>query len=271
MRIIEFSKYQGTGNDFVIVDNRDAGDPAPWDAGLVARICDRRFGVGADGLMLLQERKGYDFEMVYFNADGRESTWCGNGGRCIARHAHRLGIAGEACRFLATDGPHIARIDADNDWVDLQMNAVGRVERWAERWLVDTGSPHCVEFRPSVETVDVVEAGRAIRYGPRFQEKGINVNFVEELTGKKLFVATYERGVEDETLSCGTGVTAAAIAWAHRQGEGAQTEKTIPILTKGGQLTVRLTQMADGAFRDVWLGGPAQLVFTGRFHWTETR
>ncbi len=266
MRTIEFFKYQGTGNDFILIDHREPDDSLSWDAPLVALLCDRRFGIGADGLMLLQSVEGHDFEMVYFNADGRRSTLCGNGGRCIASFAHRLGVVGAECRFLAADGPHTARIDSATGWVELGMADVHGPEAWEGRILVDTGSPHCVEFRTGLADFDVVEEGSAIRYGARFRDHGINVNFVEQTPDGALFVATYERGVENETLSCGTGVTAAAVAWMHRHDTRKTGEpKTLPIRTKGGELTVRLRALPDGTYRDIRLGGPATLVFSGQF------
>jgi len=255
---IPFCKYQGTGNDFVVIDNRATTYLTRQDTELVNRLCDRKFGVGADGLILLQDKEGYDFEMVYFNADGSESTMCGNGGRCIVAFAKRLGIITDKATFLAIDGPHDARISED-DWVELKMKDVNDIEVGEDYAVLDTGSPHYVVFVEDVSDIDVVANGQAIRYSERFKKEGINVNFVER-NDEGIIVATYERGVEDETLSCGTGVTAAAIAThlAHSPTPNAN----IPIESKGGNLEVKF-QSNNGQFSDVWLCGPGTFVFEG--------
>lgn len=253
---VSFYKYQGTGNDFIFIDNRENifGNP---DTELVKHWCDRRFGIGADGLILLQKREGYDFEMVYFNADGRESTMCGNGGRCIAAFAAHLGLITNECHFLAIDGPHDARLRSDG-WVELKMMDVAEIESGEDYYLLNTGSPHYVIFVEDVDDINVVENGQAIRYSERFRKEGVNVNFVEQTKGG-LIVATYERGVEDETLSCGTGVTAAAIARQLKTGIQAE----VPIQAKGGKLLVRVETNAEKQFHNIWLCGPAELVFQG--------
>ena len=256
---IPFFKYQGTGNDFVVIDNRGAGYLQGRDTELIQKLCDRRFGIGADGLILLQDRQGYDFEMVYFNADGKESSMCGNGGRCITAFAKFLGIVNERAHFLAIDGPHDAFIDVDN-WVELKMSDVASVENGEDYFLLDTGSPHYVVFVEDLDDIDVVENGQAIRYSKRFREEGVNVNFVEKKRNG-IMVATYERGVEDETLSCGTGVTAAAIAYYLQTEEGENRE--VPISSKGGRLKVRLQENPEGGFYNIWLGGGTQQVFSG--------
>lgn len=255
---MKFYKYQGTGNDFVMVDQRETQHLTRQDTGKIARLCDRRFGIGADGLILLQKHPDYDFEMIYFNADGRESSMCGNGGRCIVAFAKQLGIITDRARFLAIDGKHEALIRPDG-WVELKMVDVPEVESGTDFFYLNTGSPHYVTFVEDVETFDVVGEGRAIRNSARFAEMGTNVNFVQPDTNG-ITVATYERGVEDETLSCGTGVTAAAIAW-YLQAEDKQHTR-IPIRAKGGSLEVRLEPAARG-FRNIWLCGPAEFVFWG--------
>ncbi|MEL6865320.1 MAG: diaminopimelate epimerase [Bacteroidota bacterium] len=255
---IPFSKYQGTGNDFVLIDNRKEVYLNMEDTAAIRQICDRRFGIGADGLILLEEADDYDFKMVYFNADGRQSSMCGNGGRCITAFAHHLGIIDQEARFLAIDGPHEARIREDQ-WVELKMIDVAEVEVGEDYFLLNTGSPHYIIFVEDIDDINVVENGQAIRYSRRFRKEGVNVNFVEK-TSAGLIVATYERGVEDETLSCGTGVTAAAIAYhIDQQKEGEE----VAIESKGGRLAVRLAAGSDGGFRDIWLCGPAQQVFSG--------
>ena len=258
-RSIPFKKYQGAGNDFVIVDNRAETFIGRFDTELIQRMCDRRFGIGADGLMLLQNCAGYDFEMVYFNSDGRESTMCGNGGRCLAAFAASLGLLNKnRCHFIAIDGPHDAVI-VRPDWVELRLGDVQEIENGAGFFCLNTGSPHYVRFVEDAQHLDVNAEGRAVRYSERFAAEGINVNFAEE-TAEGLLVLTYERGVEAETLSCGTGVTASALAYSLKmQQKGAVS---VPIITKGGRLEVKF-QVSDEGFSDVWLCGPAVEVFEG--------
>lgn len=258
MQQIRFYKYQGTGNDFVVIDGRESLPFAPDDADTIRQLCDRKFGIGADGLIILRMQADYDFEMLYYNADGHPSSMCGNGGRCITAFAKKLGIVAGACRFLAIDGPHEASIN-DSNWVELKMGDVQKIEEGEDFFFLDTGSPHYVTFVEDIDDIDVVELGRLIRYSEPYREKGTNVNFVEQ-TNSSLIVATYERGVEDETLSCGTGVTAAAIAHVLKQSDA--KEASVPIETKGGKLEVRMKREGAG-FGSVWLCGPTQLVFEG--------
>ncbi|MEL6924432.1 MAG: diaminopimelate epimerase [Bacteroidota bacterium] len=254
---MQFYKYQGTGNDFVVIDQRQHQYLQLSDTDKVAFLCDRRFGVGADGVILLQHKAGYDFEMIYFNADGKPGSMCGNGGRCIVAFAKYLGIFDTSCRFLAYDGPHDARI-VGADWVELKMQDVHQIEAGEGHYILDTGSPHFVTFVEDVDDINVAEQGAQIRYSQRFREKGINVNFVESVENG-LIVATYERGVEDETLSCGTGVTAAALAHARQH---APDSNRIGIQAKGGQLEVKYERVENG-FENIWLCGPATQVFVG--------
>lgn len=257
---IPFTKYQGTGNDFVMIDNRSTTYLTRSDTATIRLLCDRKFGVGADGLILLQNLEGYDFEMVYFNADGNESSMCGNGGRCITAFAAQLGIIEEKAFFLAIDGDHEAIIRSDG-WVNLKMGDVEQVEQGDDAYILNTGSPHYVAFVEDLDDINVFENGQAIRYSARFKAEGINVNFVEK-TAKGLHVATYERGVEDETLSCGTGVTAAALAYSLEQGGELNR---IAVDSKGGALEVLFTQTDRKQFKDIWLCGPAKRVFEGTF------
>jgi diaminopimelate epimerase len=256
--LLHFYKYQGTGNDFVIIDDRNGLFPASRD--LVARLCDRRFGIGADGLMLLQNHPTLDFRMVYFNADGNPSSMCGNGGRCLVRFAHSLGVFQQETAFEAVDGKHEAYIQ--NRLVYLRMNDVRYVQREAEFDFLNTGSPHYVTFVPGVEQMthqQVVEQGRAIRYNDHFGPKGgTNVNFAELLPDNSIFVRTYERGVEDETYSCGTGVTACALAANYRN-----AASPVKIHTRGGELQVSFRQVNEHEFTDIYLIGPAEKVFEG--------
>lgn len=257
---IPFHKYQGTGNDFVLLDQRTQLYLTREDQSLIERLCDRRFGIGADGLMLLQKTEGYDFEMIYFNADGRESTMCGNGGRCICAFAKYLGVVENSAYFMAIDGAHQANINEIGDWVELQMIDVKQVEQGSDFFVLNTGSPHYVTFVKDFPNLNVFEEGRKVRYNERFAEAGINVNFITPVENG-IKVATYERGVEDETLSCGTGVTAAAIAFWLSQNNTSLRE--IPIQTKGGQLAVRLAPDGYIGFKDIWLCGSATRVFEG--------
>ncbi len=252
---IVFYKYQGTGNDFVIIDNRDASIQLNTEQ--VKHICDRRFGVGADGLMLLNSLDGYDFEMVYYNADGKEGSMCGNGGRCLTQFAFDQGIKKDHYHFLATDGPHEAEM-GNNHWIHLKMKDVDSIEDYHGDYVLNTGSPHYVKQVDAVMEEDVFKVGRDIRYGKDFEEKGINVNFVED-NGQRLIVRTYERGVEDETLSCGTGVTASALVFAHND----NGFNRIEITTKGGNLAVEFDKTGENEFRNIWLCGPATFVFKG--------
>ncbi|TDS14521.1 diaminopimelate epimerase [Sphingobacterium paludis] len=251
-----FSKYQGAGNDFILIDNRSAIF-GPTDVDFIKKLCDRKFGIGADGLMLLQDIKNFDFEMLYFNADGREGTMCGNGGRCIVAFARDLGIINSETAFLAVDGDHDAKISANQ--VDLGMIDVQQVTTDGEAYVLNTGSPHYVSFVENLSELDVYTAGYRIRNNERYKEEGINVNFIEA-EGNGYFVRTFERGVEDETLACGTGVTAAAMAVAvQQQWEG---DIEIPIRVLGGQLYISFNKNGSH-FTNVRLKGPADFVFRG--------
>ena len=259
---LTFYKYQGTGNDFIILDNREGQVPA-LSKEQIRHICERRFGIGADGLMLLSRREGYDFEMVYYNADGRESSMCGNGGRCLVKFAYHQGIHKSSYSFLAIDGEHLAEIDDDN--VRLKMKDVDKVEEHASYALLNTGSPHFVKFDRDVAKIDVPQTGSEIRYSKTFAAEGINVNFVEMIDSDSIFVRTYERGVEDETLSCGTGVTAAALVSAHNENGFNRVE----VRTPGGHLSVEFDKIDDEHFENIWLCGPAEFVFKGEINVTE--
>jgi diaminopimelate epimerase len=251
--LLKFYKYQGTGNDFVMADNR-TGIFDVNNTELVARLCHRRFGIGADGFILLENEPGYDFKMVYYNSDGRQSSMCGNGGRCIVQFAYDLGVIGNATRFLAIDGPHDARIE--EGLVHLKMIDVTEVENNGTFFYMNTGSPHYVASVQDIEKYDVFEEGRKIRYNDRFQEVGTNVNFTEK-KDDVLFVRTYERGVEDETYSCGTGVTASALAASY-----SGMASPVRINTLGGALSISFKKTQEG-FSDIFLIGPAQRVFEG--------
>jgi diaminopimelate epimerase len=253
---LHFFKYQGTGNDFVLIDNRDRRIQLTTEQ--INFLCNRRFGIGADGLMMLESEPGYDFKMVYYNSDGNESSMCGNGGRCITAFAKYLGVIEEKAKFLAIDGAHEAYIKGDE--VSLKMQDVKRVEVGSDFFFLDTGSPHYVKQVTHLNDLNLVEEGRAIRYNERFKEVGTNVNFIEKQEGA-LFVRTYERGVEDETLSCGTGVTAAALVAALTG--LADTKNNCSIVTRGGRLNVKFDKALEHTFYNVWLEGAATFVFEG--------
>lgn len=256
--IIKFHKYQGTGNDFVILDNRKK-EYSTLTASHIRHMCDRRFGIGADGLMMLNEKQGYDFEMKYFNADGRESSMCGNGGRCLVKFAYELGIHKNTYRFIAIDGPHEAEIDTD-ETVSVKMQDVNHVSKFHGDFILNTGSPHYVKMVTDVMNTDVFKKGRDIRYSKEFEQEGINVNFVEQQPDEdKILVRSYERGVEDETWSCGTGVTAAALICYHNENGFNEVE----VKTLGGTLTVEFDRMDDNHYNNIWLSGPAEKVFDG--------
>lgn len=256
---IHFYKYQGTGNDFVMIDQRESQPLSRNNKYEINKICDRRFGIGADGLILLQKHATADFEMVYFNADGSESTMCGNGGRCIVAFANSLGITGASCVFQAIDGLHEAKITASE--VELKMIDVKNVAQNLDFFLLDTGSPHYVRFVNDLKVINIFEEGRHTAHSDRFAADGVNVNFVEQVGVRKLRIATYERGVEAETLSCGTGVTAAAISFCLQQ--QLFDSQRIAFETKGGNLYVRL-QRNDDIFTNIWLCGAAHRVFEGK-------
>jgi diaminopimelate epimerase len=253
---IHFYKYQGTGNDFVVLDNRDWAYTS-LNQEQIRLLCDRRFGIGADGLMLLNPKAEYDFEMKYYNADGRESTMCGNGGRCMVKFAYHLGIRPEKYLFKAVDGDHEAEID-DDGTVSLKMMDVDSFDEDHGDYIVDTGSPHYVKIVSDVMDYDVFEKGMDIRYSSEFAKDGINVNFVEQKRADEIIVRTYERGVEDETLSCGTGVVASAIICHHND----VGYNDVTVITKGGRLVVEFDRI-NGSYKNIWLCGPAEMVFEG--------
>ncbi len=256
---IKFYKYQGAGNDFILIDNREkiVNEITTQD---IKKMCDRHFGIGADGLMLLNNKESFDFEMVYFNSDGKEGSMCGNGGRCIVQFASEMGIKKNEYVFSATDGPHTAEIDLNKN-ISLKMNDVNGVDYSLDHFVLDTGSPHYVKFVSKIEDINVVSDGRKIRNNKEFEKKGINVNFVETLDEDHIFVRTYERGVEDETLSCGTGVTASALMAAHND----NGFNHVDVKTKGGNLSVEFDKINDSEFKNIWLSGPATFVFSGEY------
>ncbi|MDQ6904043.1 MAG: diaminopimelate epimerase [Bacteroidota bacterium] len=257
---INYYKYQGAGNDFILLDNRE-NIYSGITSEKVKFLCHRRFGVGADGLMMLNNKDDYDFEMKYFNSDGKEGSMCGNGGRCILKFALFLGIKKTKYYFIAADGKHEGEIDFSGD-VRLKMKDVSGVEFSYTHYVLDTGSPHYVKAVSDVSQIDVVSEGRSIRNSREFAEEGINVNFVETIDDDTIFVRTYERGVEDETMSCGTGVTASALVSAHND----RGFNRVEVKTMGGKLSVEFEKISDKEFKNIWLVGPAEFVFKGEIN-----
>lgn len=256
---LTFSKYQGAGNDFIMIDNRKSVFPIIHRNNIIQQLCHRRFGIGGDGLILLEEDTDLNFKMIYFNADGNESTMCGNGGRCIAAFAKELNIIKNHALFNAIDGKHHVELINDSI-IELQMNNVSSLELGPDTAVLNTGSPHYVVFVDDLSKINVVELAKKIRYNDRYTKDGINVNFAQ-WNEDRLLVNTYERGVEDETLACGTGVTASVLAWNELYGH--QSSGDIKVIAKGGNLSVRFEKIGK-EYVNIWLCGPAVKVFDGK-------
>jgi len=267
MNTIYFQKWQGAGNDFIIIDNLN-NQVVTLSPQLISRLCDRHFGIGADGLMLVCPSKEYDFEMIFFNSDGLPAEMCGNGGRCIVAMASQSGIFSKKTTFLTTDGPHEAEV-IRKDWIRLRMKDIMDIElvkirkfeplAIGDATFLNTGVPHLVVFVNDLESVNVGTAGRTLRNLDQFSPAGTNVNFVK-VVGQTIHVRTYERGVEGETLACGTGNVAAAVAaeWTFNSGYS-----DYDCVALGGRLKVSFKHPGDNQFTDVWLEGPAVKVFEG--------
>jgi diaminopimelate epimerase len=256
----KFYKYEGTGNDFVLIDNRNLDFPKN-NLKLIEQFCNRRFGIGGDGLILLENDSASDFKMVYYNSDGNQSSMCGNGGRCLVAYAKKIGVIQNNATFMAMDGLHHAIIDS-NSLVSLQMIAVTEIKINLDYVFLNTGSPHHVVLVDNLSNFDVKKEGAKIRHSSLYGKEGCNVNFVTQITENKFAIRTYERGVEDETLSCGTGATAVAIAMhALRK----TTHNNIVINVEGGMLEVTFT-IENGVYNEVLLKGPATFVFEGLIH-----
>lgn len=251
---MEFYKYQGTGNDFVMLDNR-SGEWDDLSIENIQKLCDRRFGIGADGLIKINTAEGYDFEVDYYNSDGSKS-FCGNGARCSVAFAFFLDIFEDNCKFIAIDGEHIAEIH--NGIVKLKMSDVHTISNDGENSVMNTGSPHYVKYVEDLVNYNVFAEGHGIRNSENYKEKGINVNFVEKISDNEIFVRTYERGVEDETYSCGTGVTASALTFLQKD-----NLTSVKVKTLGGNLKVYAEKNGD-SFGNIWLEGPAKQVFKGK-------
>lgn len=256
--LLQFYKYHGTGNDFVMVDNRLNNFPKN-DTKLIEQLCHRRFGIGADGLLLLENDNLTDFRMVYYNSDGKESSMCGNGGRCLVAFTKQMGVIENKAEFEAVDGYHYATIDTKGI-VALQMKDVDTVNQQENYTFLNTGSPHHVQMVDNIKSLDVKQEGAKIRYSDLYGNAGSNVNFVHQIENDIFAVRTYERGVEDETLSCGTGVTAVAIAM-HQTGK--TNNNVIDLNVEGGKLKVQF-DVDNGKYTNVFLIGPATFVFEGK-------
>ncbi len=256
---IPFTKYHGAGNDFILIDQREKKYIDTSDSEKVRQLCDRHFGIGADGLMLLQYCDDCDFEMIYFNPDGSLGMFCGNGARCIVAFAKLLQVIRHKARFKAADGMHFAFI-LEDDSVELKMGDVNEIEINKDFYFLNTGTVHYVKFVADAYKIDVNLEGKKIRHSKRFEKDGVNVNFVNP-TENGICIATFERGVEAETLACGTGITAAAIC--NYLNNPIDKNKNIDVLAKGGNLQVRFE--TDGkSFRELWLCGPTKLVYAGK-------
>ena len=253
---VEFYKYHGTGNDFVLIDNRSLFFDKN-NIELISKICSRHIGVGADGLILLEDDNLHDFKMIYFNSDGKQTSMCGNGGRCIISFAKKLNIIDDKANFMAIDGLHEGIIN-DNT-IKIKMNSVSEIHDIHTGCLSDTGSPHFVKFCDSVDSVNVFEFGRELRNNKEISKDGVNINFTEIVNNYSIKVRTYERGVENETLSCGTGVIASALS---AYSKGLVDTNRIKINTLGGELFVSFE--FNNIYENIWLEGPAIEVYKGQ-------
>ena len=257
MSKIHFYKYQAAGNDFVLVDNREG--KLSFSASQISTLCDRRFGIGADGLIQLKKDPKHDIRMIYNNSDGSES-FCGNGCRAIVHFAQHLCIIKNEATFSAYDGKHTARI-LPNGLIRFSLQDVGAVEKKGEDFYVNTGTDHHVRFVKNLSAYPVVEEGRKIRYGDLYKPAGTNANFVEVTDNKMVSFRIYERGVEDETYSSGSGATACALAVAAKLGY----PSPITVESRGGQLTLEFETNNKGGFHHIYLSGPVELVFETEF------
>lgn len=254
---LHFYKFHGTGNDFILIDNRDS-KIKKLKPEQIQYLCNRNFGIGADGLMLLNKHEEFDFEMDYYNSDGSGSTMCGNGGRCIVGFAKKLGIIKDYTRFIASDGSHEAFINESGE-VKLKMKDVEEIKLKQNNIFVNTGAPHHIVFNDNIAKLNVYEKGKAIRYSEEYKDVGTNVNFVQ-IKNEGIEIRTYERGVENETLACGTGAVASAISYYINHKPDSQN---IKVKTLGGELQVSFNENGN-RYTDVYLTGPAKFVYEGQ-------
>ena len=257
---LKFVKMEGIGNDFILIDDRDEFiEKTISYPELACRLCDRHFGIGADGLILIEKDDNFDFLMRYFNADGKEGTMCGNGGRCSVAYAANNGIIkGTETNFNAIDGLHSA-ILVNNKYVSLKMSDVSEITETNNSFYVNTGSPHFIQFTSNIKDINVYQSGKEIRNQTKHQPSGINVNFVE-IESDKIKIRTYERGVENETLACGTGSVASAVATKINANDG---NYVVNVETLGGLLVVKFTKY-EKMFKNIYLNGPANYVYSGK-------
>jgi len=254
---IEFYKYHGTGNDFILINAMQ--NNIQLSQSEIEILCHRRFGIGADGLMILRPKKGFDFDMDFYNSDGYPGSMCGNGGRCIVAFAHDMGVIENETKFWAPDGEHKA-VYYSQDKIALKMIDVDHIDKQELGLVLDTGSPHLVILKDSNKKLDVFNEGRTIRYSDAYNKKGINVNFV--IPGNKISeIYTYERGVENQTFSCGTGTVAAGIALHKLQ----KCSSPLTFKTLGGKLTIYFDYLSCDSYRNIWLEGPATKTFSGTY------
>ena len=253
---IKFQKYQGTGNDFIIINNNRLSFPNK-NKDLIKHLCDRKFGIGSDGLILINPSAKTDFEMLYFNSDGNLGSMCGNGARCSVKFAQNQKIIKSNTIFNACDGNHNATIN--KDLITLSMKSVDKIKTFNNDLFLDTGSPHYIRFVENIEGFNVYNEGKLIRNSSEFKDEGVNVNFVQIISENEFSVRTFERGVEDETLSCGTGVTAVALAMFHLK---KTNSKKLKIKTRGGELTVEFNNSENG-YSEIYLTGSVKMIFSG--------
>ena len=254
--VIEFYKYQATGNDFIIIDDRENIFDVN-DSSLIKSLCERRLGIGADGLILLRDHLKYDFEMLYFNSDGAKSSLCGNGARCIVKFAFTLGIISEKTSFFAIDGEHQANLIEED--VSIRFNDISKIEFDNDNMVIDSGSPHFIILNEKINDINIDYEARKIRNSKKYKSKGINVNFVA--VDNAISMRTYERGVEAETLSCGTGAVATAVGLHYSKNI---EDNIVQLNTKGGVLTVSFDEF-NGCYKNIWLTGEVNLIYIGEF------
>ncbi len=255
--LISFYKFHGTGNDFIII-NKIKSQNIDLNTDIIKQLCNRNFGIGADGLMTMLPSNNYDFEMKYYNSDGKEGSMCGNGGRCIVAYAKMVNIIKDKTTFLASDGVHKAIID-ENNIVKLKMIDVIEIKKYDDGYFLDTGSPHFVQFTNNLDNINIEKTGKDLRFDKRFAPSGTNVNFAEIKNDYILF-KTYERGVEKETLSCGTGAVATALASVVQY---ENIPKSVNLQAKGGKLNIYFSKTEQNSFANIWLEGETKFVFNG--------
>ena len=257
---LKFDKYQGAGNDFIILNNFD-GLFSKLIVHQFREMCDRHNGIGADGIILLKPANNVDFEMEYYNSDGKLSSLCGNGARCAVLYAYKNKSIGEKTKFRAIDGIHEAWIKS-SEKVKIQINEIKKILKHKESFVINTGSPHYVQIMDNISDLNVKKKGSEIRYSKDFIPEGINVNFLQKRNNSNFLIRTYERGVEDETLACGTGAVAAAIVM-HNIGE-TSGKTNLKIETLGGSLNVNFDYQ-NSVYKNIFLEGPANYVFSGTY------